>query len=246
MDQSNYSRILSLAAQAKALQRAMEQSLGENLTPFSRYDSYVVFGRKYNLLASQAVAVLPELKIPTYDLDRVDDAGLAWTTKRQFFDLFYSDIAMLAGLLESHRSFSEAKTVELKDFFESSLRRAVFAVPDNEKALQDIVEQLLIGRGFRKPLDYDRETGRVKYAGKEFIPDFIFKPASMFIEVKLVKTPDKAKNVIDEINADILAYKSEYSKGMFIVYDVGTIRDTQEFVGSIEQQMDISVCLVKH
>ena len=68
----------------------------------------------------------------------------------------------------------------------------------------------------------------------------------MFIEVKLVKTPAQSKTVVEEINADILAYKTAYSKGMFIVYDLGIIRDTQEFTSSIEQQMDIAVCLVKH
>ena len=86
----------------------------------------------------------------------------------------------------------------------------------------------------------------MKYSGKEFIPDFVFMPADMFIEVKLVKTWERAKAAIDEINADILAYKTKYSKGMFIVYDMGTIRDTAEFAGSIEQQMDIAVCVVKH
>ena len=72
----------------------------------------------------------------------------------------------------------------------------------------------------------------MKYSGKEFVPDFIFVPADMFIEVKLVKTAERTKTVIDEINADILAYKTEYSKGMFIVYDVGIIRDASEFAGS--------------
>ena len=153
---------------------------------------------------------------------------------------------MLLAALEGQHDFATAKTIELKDFFELSLRRAIFTIPEGEKDLQNTVEQLLIGRGFRKGVDYDRETGRVKYSGKEFIPDFIFMPADMFIEVKLVKTAERAKTAIDEINADILAYKTKYSKGMFIVYDVGIIRDASEFAGSIEQHMDIAVCVVKH
>ena len=70
--------------------------------------------------------------------------------------------------------------------------------------MQDVVEPLLIGRGFTKGVDYDRGTGRVKYSGKEFILNFIFQPADMFIEIKLVKTPEQVKNTVDKINADSL------------------------------------------
>lgn len=156
------------------------------------------------------------------------------------------NLLILIAALEGQRDFAETKIVELKDFFDTSLRRAVFRTPESEKELQDIVEQLLIGRGFRKGLDYDRETGRVKYFGKEFVPDFIFIPANMFIEAKLVKTSDRAKSVIEEINSDILAYRTRYSNGMFIVYDLGMSRDVSEFAHSIEQNMAISVCVVKH
>ena len=55
-----------------------------------------------------------------------------------------------------------------------------------------------------------------------------------------------AEPLIEEINADILAYNTRYATGMFIVYDLGIIRDVPEFVASIEQQMDISVCFIKH
>ena len=46
-------------------------------------------------------------------------------------------------------------------------------MPESERDVQDVVEQLLIGRGYEKGIDYDREVGRVKVSSKEVIPDFI-------------------------------------------------------------------------
>ena len=66
---------------------------------------------------------------------------------------------------------------------------------------------MLIGRGFTKGIDYDREVGRVKVSIKEVVPDFILPKLSFAIEVKLAKTDSKAKAIVDEINADIQATK---------------------------------------
>lgn len=248
MDQVSHSQLAITIAQAKALQRAMEYSVSEKNKEFARYESFKIFARRHNQLVDQALPFVRNgVVLNKFDVDKwKSPSNLVWPVQKQFFDAVYAEVMMLVAALEGQYDFAETKTIELKDFFESSLRRAIFSIPQSEKELQDTVEQLLIGRGFRKPLDYDRETGRVKYSGKEFVPDFIFKPADMFIEAKLVKTPERLKSCIEEINADILAYKTRYSKGMFIVYDVGTIRDSNEFVASIEQQMDVSVCLVKH
>src|SRR5580704_7560458 len=240
MDQDTHSRLMTLIAQAKALQRAMDQSVSEKNKEFARYESFKIFAQRYNSLVEQVRPLIRNgVIVNRLSVENIKNPGsLVWPVQKQYFDMVYAEVAMLIAALEGQHDFAEVKTIELKDFFDSSLRRAVFTVPQNEKELQDIVEQLLIGRGFRKPLDYDRETGRVKFSGKEFVPDFIYKPANMFIEVKLVKTPERAKAVIEEINADIVAFKTRYSKGMFVVYDVGIIRDAREFMESFEQQMD--------
>jgi hypothetical protein len=248
MDQAAHARLTTLIAQIRALQRAMEHSVAERNKEFARYESFKIFARRYNSMAQQAlVFVANTVIVNTFDVEKLKDPGdLTWPVQKRYFDSVYAETLMLLAALEGHVDFAEVKTIELKSFFETSLRRAVFTQPENERELQDIVERLLIGRGFKKAVDYDRETGRVKYSGKEFIPDFIFLPADMFIEVKLIKSTERSKTAIEEINADILAYKTRYSKGMFLVYDLGIVRDVSEFVGSIEQQMDISVCLVKH
>ena len=52
---------------------------------------------------------------------------------------------------------------------------------------------------------------------------------------------------IDEINADIPAYKTRYKNLLFVVYDMGCIRDISSFVGDIESNnKNVSVIVVKH
>jgi hypothetical protein len=248
LDQASNARVGALIGQIKALQRAMEHSVAERNQEFARYESFGIFARRYNSMAEQARPFLDgTVIVNVFDPEKLKNpSSLTWPMQKQYFDSVYAETLMLLAALEGQFDFAEAKTVELKSFFETSLRRAVFTPPENERELQDIVERLLIGRGFKKAVDYDRETGRVKYSGKEFVPDFVYIPADMFIEVKLIKSAERSKTAIEEINSDILAYKTRYSKGMFLVYDLGIIRDVSEFVGSIEQQMNISVCLVKH
>ena len=118
--------------------------------------------------------------------------------------------------------------------------------PENEKAVQDAVETLLVGRGLQKGQEYDRETGRVKVSSKESIPDFILPPFEEAIEVKLVKGQYRESQVIDEINADILAYLTKYQHLLFIVYDLGEIQDEVEFRRGLEQEPNVQVIVVKH
>lgn len=82
--------------------------------------------------------------------------------------------------------------------------------PEKEREVQDTIEKLLSGQRMQKGVNYDRETGRVKHAGKESIPDFVFRPLSTALEVKLVKDTASLTRIVDEINADIAAYSKEY------------------------------------
>jgi hypothetical protein len=134
----------------------------------------------------------------------------------------------------------------LKHFFEANLRRAIFEAPTQEREVQNAVEQLLIGRGLTKGLDYDREVGRVKISIKEVVPDFVLPQLSFAIEVKLAKTDSKSRAIVDEINADIQAYGRRYSRILFIVYDLGTIRDVLEFTRDLEAVVGVEVIVVKH
>ena len=51
---------------------------------------------------------------------------------------------------------------------------------------------------------------------------------SLCIEVKLLRAGRKSK-VIEEISADITAYKKMYPHQLFVVYDLGEIQNETEF-----------------
>ena len=132
------------------------------------------------------------------------------------------------------------------DFLQANLRRAIFVTPERELEIQNAVESLIVGRGMAKGTDYDRETGRVKTSDKESVPDFIFPNLKLCLEVKLSKSADKLRAIVDEINADIRAYSTVYERQLYIVYDVGTIRDEAEFKRGLENANGVSVVIVKH
>lgn len=53
--------------------------------------------------------------------------------------------------------------------------------------------------------------------------------------------------MIEEINADITAYSKEYKRQIYVIYDLGVIRDEVEFKRDIENAKDdIKVIIVKH
>ena len=111
--------------------------------------------------------------------------------------------------------------------------------------VQDTIEQLLIGRGLEKGLDYDREVGRVKVSSKEVIPDSTFHPLELQMEVKLLKDQRSVGRIIDEINADIQAYLQGYKAVIIVVYDLGVIRDELEFRRDLETADGVKVIVVK-
>jgi hypothetical protein len=51
---------------------------------------------------------------------------------------------------------------------------------------------------------------------------------------------------VDEINADIAAYSKQYRSLLFLVYDMGHIRDELEFRRDLEHNRNVFVIVVKH
>lgn len=147
--------------------------------------------------------------------------------------------------IESNVNVNTDEITKLKNFLQENLRKAIFNKPEKESEVQDTIEALLIGRGLIKGIDYDRETGRVKVSAKEVIPDFVFPKAHLALEVKFSKDKDKSKQIIDEINADIRAYSKTYSFLIFVVYDLGAIRDEVEFKQDLTSD-SVAVIIVKH
>jgi hypothetical protein len=204
--------------------------------------------RKYNDVVAYIRTLVPlTAPIDVYDLEKVRHPGdMVMPEQKELFESVHANLSILEAWLVARVDLPAEQAEGLKNFFEANLRKAVFEIPDNERDVQNAVEQLLIGRGLTKGLDYDRETGRVKVSIKETVPDFVLPKLSLAIEVKLAKNATKAKALVDEINADIQAYGRSYARTLFIVYDLGTLRDISEFVRDLESAAGVEVIVVKH
>lgn len=245
-------QLRALLSNTNALLGAMLNSIssatGEHAN-VGRFGSYKTFLRKYNELVRQSAPLLTNVTIlDQFDLAKIKGSGdYTWPQQKEWFDLVYSNTALLKSILEGAIGYAEDESRNLMDFIQANLRKAVFGIPDRESEIQNAVEVLLVGRGMAKGTDYDRETGRVKTSGKESIPDFILFPnLKLCLEVKLSKSIERLKEIVDEINADIRAYSTVYERQLYVVYDVGTIRDEAEFKRGLESAPGVSVIVVKH
>jgi hypothetical protein len=154
-----------------------------------------------------------------------------------------SAIKVTLLLRESNERTAEPKNI--LNFLQSRVRSAVMKKPESEKDVQNVVEQILIGYGLTKGIDYDCEVGRVKVSSKEVIPDFIFPKFGLALEIKLFKNISQRSKLIDEINADIQAYGKTYAAVAFLIYDLGFIRDELEFKQGLDNQNNVFILIVK-
>ena len=231
-----------------ALLDSMNASLladSDNVWKYAGYRQYI---RKYNQLVNAISQVMPiNTIVDVYNLDNIPgNADTLAIQQKEFFESTHANHSVLKAYLESKLDLKADEITNLTNFLQANLRKAVFRVPERESNVQDVIEQLLIGRGLTKGIDYDRETGRVKVSIKEVIPDFIFPKWGLALEVKLSTDKDKSKAIVDQINADIKAYGKQYAFILFVVYDLGTIRDEVEFKQDLEMADSVAVIIVKH
>jgi hypothetical protein len=64
--------------------------------------------------------------------------------------------------------------------------------------------------------------------------------------VKLLNDRAPVGPLIDEINADIYAYSLGYKAIVFVVYDLGVLRDEAELRRDLETTDSVKVIVVKH
>ena len=213
-----------------------------------KYSSYKEFMRKYNMLVNE-VAQIIQLKtiLDLYDLEKVPgNADTIAIQQKHYFDSVYLNLLILESFLSNKSEFKNDEIKNLKYFLQSNLRKVIFQEPQKEVEVQDAIEKLFIGKGLAKGIDYGRETGRVNISIKEVVPDFIFYKLNLAIEVKLSKNKTKSKEIVDEINADIQSYGKEYSHQLYVVYDLGSIRDEEEFKNDLDNNENISLIVIKH
>jgi hypothetical protein len=78
------------------------------------------------------------------------------------------------------------------------------------------------------------------------VPDFIFPNLRLCLEVKLSRSRDYLRSIVDEINADVRCYGTVYERQLYVVYDLSSIRDEAEFKKDIESTPGVAVVIVKH
>ncbi len=150
------------------------------------------------------------------------------------------------GIDTVHKSKDTSKEsseiIKILDLAESKLRKTMRDLPKNEREVQDRFEDLLNARA----IDFLREQEKIVYSSKTYHPDFSFTRINTVVEIKLCDKKEREKEIISEINDDILAYKTKYPNIIFIVYDTGYIRDIDKFKEDIESVDAIIVKVIKH
>jgi len=184
---------------------------------------------------------------------------LDFQIERQHQRAFTEQLEVARGLLQAAHDELDSSTIdeiyEGKDTPEESslllkvinlaehkLRKVIRDIPKDEKEVQDAFENLLIGADIR----YSREKDSIEYSSKTYKPDFTIDQLELAIEIKLCKDEGRVKKIIPEINDDILAYQTKYRNLLFVVYDVGKIRDKETFSASFEAHDNVIVRIVKH
>lgn len=147
----------------------------------------------------------------------------------------------LAVYLQSKLGTKQQEHEQIIDLINANLRPAIYDDPKNERDVQNALETIFRARA----LDFRREQETVPYSSKRYIPDFTFDRIGLAVEVKLCKDKDRERQMIDEINADIIGYAGKYDRCVFVVYDLGFIRDMARFSEDIEKNPNVHVLIVK-
>jgi hypothetical protein len=134
------------------------------------------------------------------------------------------------------------ETITLIDLAQNKLRKTLRTMPQDEKEVQDKLEDVLTSVDFK----YLRDQETITYSSKSYKPDFTFPGIDTALEIKLCNRAGREKDIIAEINDDILAYKTKYPNIIFLVYDLGYIRDVDRFKADIESQDRVIVLVIKH
>ncbi len=250
MDIERSKQIKYLLIRCESLRDSLESVLKDSSTNESgRYAGFKMYSEEFNHLADEVSRVINinNERIISYKTGSLKGCmDTVWPQQKQVIETTLLYTNALIALLNKEVDFVENEYSNIESFIKSKLRKAVFDIPDKEKEIQNSIEQLFIGKGWNKGIDYDRETGKFEFSGREYIPDFVIPKLELCIEVKLLKENRKSK-VIEEISADVTAYSKQYKRIIFVVYDLGYIRDETEFRRDIENAKDdVKVIIVKH
>lgn len=237
-----------LLAQVKELCEVIQGILtNSSANEIARYSSYAAFARMYQDFVNKAKTLL-RIETMLYNLnpDKLSEPSEhSWENQKQVMEQILVSSKFLVASLEGSLEFVHDEFDNLNNFLQTTIRSAIFQEPQKEVEVQNAIETLLLGRGLSKGIDYDRESGKLEFSGKEYIPDFIIPKLSLCIEVKLLRTGQRSK-IIEQISADINAYRKCYSHQLYVVYDLGVIQNEAEFKHDIEAIDGVKVIIIKH
>lgn len=222
---------------------SQEGGSGDGL-PFQSYAGYPFYIDEYNRL--MAFTAVDDPEVMTYfrliDLGNgrnpADVIGPMW---KAYAERAAVALNSLASYLQSKLGTKQQEHEQIIDLIRANLRPAIFKDPEHEREVQNALEIIFRARN----LDFRREQESVGYSSKRYIPDFTFDRIGLAVEAKLCKTKDREKAMIDEINADIVGYAGRYDRCIFVVYDLGFIRDVAGFSGDIEKNPNVHVLIIK-
>lgn len=155
----------------------------------------------------------------------------------------YLSIRNIEDVYSGQDTLPEASAImKILHLVERQLRKVIREKPEKEKQIQDSLENLFIGA----EIDYSREKESIEYSTKNYIPDFTFAKTRMALDVKLCNRNEREKEIIAEINDDIIAYQTRYPNLIFVIYDLSFIRDSEKFCSSFEKHSNVQILVVKH
>jgi len=189
----------------------------------------------------------------------IEGLDIAAEVDKLNYEAYLSDLEIARGLLQAGIDVIRRKGIKsvyetgdpvkesnliihILQMIQSQLRKSIRDKPNNEKMIQDSLETIFNVKEF----DFLREKEHIEYSSKAYVPDFTFPSISTIVEVKLCNSQRREKDIISEINDDILAYGTKYSNLIFIVYDIGVIRDKDMFRGSFSKHSNVIVEVIKH
>lgn len=237
-----------LISQIKSFCEMLHEILRDkNVTEIGRYSCFKDMASIYNDFAERVKNVLNvSTMFYTFNLNEIPSWGdSVWPTQKRILEQVLLSAKMLLSCLEENIDFVDDEFDNIECFLQSRIRTVIFQKPEKEVEVQNAIEALLLGRGLAKGVDYDRESGKVEFSGKEYIPDFIIPKMSLCIEVKLLREGRKSR-IIEEISADITAYNKVYERQLYVVYDLGVIQNELEFKRDIEMVGGVKVIIIKH
>lgn len=205
------------------------------------YPSYV---EQYNRLLGLTAQIDPAVAVYLQPIDlgtNLDPSYVRYQLWMTHAEAAALQLSSLASYLQSKLGTKQQEHEQVIDLINATLRASIYQDPQHEREVQDVLETIFRARA----LDFRREQDTVPYSTKRYIPDFTFNRISLAVEVKLCKAKDREKTMIEEINSDIIGYGGRYDRCLFVIYDLGFIRDVAKFSADIEENPNVHVLIIK-